>query len=91
MRNSGSASQTAISLLSSSIDADDAYEEEFEDDDVEEEEDMEDEDDDQLKKPLRIRLDHRGVPVGSHEPMLGRELQKFARRLDPTASPCWHG
>ena len=94
MRSSGSASQTATPLSYSSIDAEDADEEEFEDDDVEEEEDMEDEEDeedDQLKEPLRIRLDRRGMPVGSHEPTLGRELQKFARRLDPTATPCWHG
>ena len=94
MRSSGSASQTANPLSYSSIDAEDADEEEFEDDDMEETEDMEDEEDeedDHLNEPLRIRLDRRGVPVGSHEPTLGRELQKFARRLDPTATPCWHG
>ena len=94
MRSSGSASQTANPLSYSFIDAEDADEEEFEDDDMEEEEDMEDvedEEDDHLKEPLRIRLDRRGVPVGSHEPTLGRKLQKFARRLDPTATPCWHG
>ena len=91
MRSSGSASMPATPLSYSSIDADDADEEAFEDDDVEEEEDMEDEEDDQLKEPLRIRLDRRGVPVGSHEPTLGKELQKFARCLDPTATPCWHG
>ena len=97
MRSSGSASLPDISLSYSSIDAEDADEEEFEDDDVEEEEDMEDEDDeedeedDRLKEPLRIRLDRRGVPVGSHEPTLGRELQKFARCLDLTTTPCSHG
>ena len=94
MRNSGSASLTPTPASYSSIDPEDADEEEFKDDDVEEEEDMEDqedEEDDHLKEPLRIRLDRRGVPVGSHEPTLGRELQKFARCLDRTATPCWHG
>ena len=90
IRRSRMASQTLNPTFVSSIDAEDADEEEFENDDMEEEEDMEDEDDDHLKEPLRIRLDCRGVPVGSHEPTLGRELQKFARRLDPTATPCWH-
>ena len=94
MRSSGSASLLATLLSYSSIDAEDADEEEFEDDNVEEEKDIEDdedEEDDQLKEPLCIKLNRRGMPVGSHEPTLGRELQKFARCLVPTATPCWHG
>lgn len=64
--------------------------EEKEDEEDAEEEDMEDEEDEESEK-TRIRLDHKGVPVGNHEPTLNKILQKFARDLDPSAQPCWHG
>jgi hypothetical protein len=59
MRSSGSTSQTANPLSYSSLDAEDADEEEFEDDDMEEEDDIgdeEDEEDDHLKEPTTRRI-----------------------------------
>ena len=92
IRSSGSASHTPQRLSSSFEEAEDA--DEFDDEDMEEEEDMEsfeEEDDLSPKDPLRIKLDRHGVPVGSHEPVVFRELQKCARELDPTLRPGWHG
>ena len=73
---------------------DEEMEEEFEEEDMEDEEDMEgyeEEDDGSPKEPMRIKLDRYGKPVGSHEPLLNAALQKFARALDPTATPGWKG
>ena len=92
--SSGSASHTLQRLSSSSEEDEDAEDDEFDDEDMEEEEDMEgyeEEDDLSPKDLLRIKLDRHGVPVRSHEPMVFRELQKFARGLDPTVRPGWHG
>jgi hypothetical protein len=81
-------------LSSSSEEAEDIDDDEFNDEDMKEEEDMEgyeEEDDLSLKDPLCIKLDRHGVLVGSHEPVVFRELQKCARELDPTLRPGWHG
>jgi hypothetical protein len=94
IRSSGSASHTPQRLSSSSEEAENADDDEFDDEDMEEEEDMEsfeEEDDISPKDLLHIKLDRHGVPVGSHEPVVFKELQKFARELDPTVRPGWHG
>lgn len=88
MRSSGSTPQR----LSSEEEGEDN--DEFDDEDMEEDEEMEgyeEEDDMQAKEPQRVKLDRHGVPVGAHEPIVFRELLKFARQLDPTARPGWHG
>ena len=94
MRSSGSASITPHCFPSTSKEAEEADEDEFDDEEMGEEEDMEEyeeEDDDERTEPLRIKLDRHGVPLGSQEPTLSRELQKFAQGLDPTVRPGWHG
>lgn len=67
-------------------------EEDFDDDEAEEATDIDmfEEDDGEPRDPLRIKLDRQGVPIGHHQAVVTRELQKFARALDPTAKPGWH-
>lgn len=95
MRSTGSGSQSRMRTSSEERDDEEEMEdEEPEDEEMEEDADIQsqnEEDDEEPKDPLRIRLNAKGVPVGSHEAVVTRDLHKFARALDPTVKPGWLG
>lgn len=90
----GSASHRQQPEDEDSPEEDEDMEVDFDDDDMDTDHDVdifEDDDEGDPREPIRIKLNRQGVPVGHHSPMVARELLKFARALDPTAKPGWHG